>query len=207
MLDIFAEKAFLVEQELPSADQMLILAARRNDHEALTTIFDKYAPAIYKYTLRLCHDPILADNITGDVFGRLIEGFSKPEGGPKNNLRSYLYQTGYHLVIDKSREDKHCAPIELANGLSVTNHIDSPQERAERDQLMGQLIEAMDKELTDDQRHVIILRFLENFTLRETAEIVGKGVNNIKVIQNRGIAKLRKALHMEKNEDGTYELT
>jgi hypothetical protein len=55
-------------------------------------------------------------------------------------------------------------------------------------------------ELTDDQRHVIILRFLEDFSLKETAEIIGKEVNNIKVIQNRGIAKLRKALGLQLEE-------
>jgi RNA polymerase sigma-70 factor (ECF subfamily) len=61
----------------------------------------------------------------------------------------------------------------------------------------------MNTELTDDQRHVIILRFLEDFSLKETAEIIGKEVNNIKVIQNRGIAKLRKAmgLHLDDEND------
>jgi RNA polymerase sigma-70 factor (ECF subfamily) len=48
--------------------------------------------------------------------------------------------------------------------------------------------------LTDDQRHVIILRFLEGFNLNETAAILGKQVGHIKVIQNRAITKLRKAL-------------
>ena len=69
--------------------------------------------------------------------------------------------------------------------------------------MMEALISAMNTELTEDQRHVIILRFLEDFSLKETAEIIGKEVNNIKVIQNRGIAKLRKAMgiHMEEEDD------
>ena len=56
------------------------------------------------------------------------------------------------------------------------------------------VIAAIKKDLTEDQRHVIILRFLEGFSLRETADIMGKEVYNVKVIQNRGVAKLRKAL-------------
>jgi DNA-directed RNA polymerase specialized sigma24 family protein len=48
---------------------------------------------------------------------------------------------------------------------------------------------------------VIILRFLEDFSLKETAEIIGKDVNNIKVIQNRGISKLRKTLGFHLGED------
>ena len=53
---------------------------------------------------------------------------------------------------------------------------------------------AIRNDLTEDQRHVIVLRFLEGFSLRETADIIGKQVYNVKVIQNRGIVKLRKAL-------------
>jgi len=66
---------------------------------------------------------------------------------------------------------------------------------------MEALITAMNTELTDDQRHVIILRFLEDFSLKETAEIIGKEVNNIKVIQNRCIAKLRKSLGLQLEEN------
>ena len=43
--------------------------------------------------------------------------------------------------------------------------------------------------------------FLKTFSLKETAEIIGKEVNNIKVIQNRGIAKLRKALGFHLDEE------
>jgi RNA polymerase sigma factor (sigma-70 family) len=48
-----------------------------------------------------------------------------------------------------------------------------------------------------DQRHVIILRFLEGFSVHETAVIIGKEESNVKVIQNRAIAALRRALGYE----------
>ena len=53
---------------------------------------------------------------------------------------------------------------------------------------------AINNKLTEDQRHVIILRFLEGLNLKETAEIVGKNTNSVKVLQSRGIAKLRQVL-------------
>ena len=59
---------------------------------------------------------------------------------------------------------------------------------------MEGLILAIKNHLTANQRHVIILRFVEEFSLHETAEIVGKGVGSVKAIQSRAIAKLRKVL-------------
>ncbi len=177
----------------------LLKAAQKLDEEALTAIFDEFAPAIYKYTLRLCHDPIIADNIVGDVFAQLLEQFAAGKG-PRTNLRSYLYQTAYHLVVDRSRYNQHTAPLEIAVDLNDKGRTTvSTQTQIEERVLMEALVTAMNSELTEDQRHVVILRFLEDFSLKETADIIGKDVNNIKVIQNRGIAKLRKALglHLE----------
>lgn len=171
----------------------LLKAAQKLDEEALTAIFDTYAPAIYKYALRLCHDPIEADNIVGDVFSQLLEQFANGKG-PRTNLRSYLYQTAYHLVVDRSRDNKHTAPLEVAINVQEKERTIPTATQIEERVLMEALVSAMNSELTDDQRHVIILRFLEDFSLKETAQIIGKEVNNVKVIQNRGIAKLRKAL-------------
>jgi RNA polymerase sigma-70 factor (ECF subfamily) len=171
----------------------LLKAAQNLDEDALTTIFDEFAPAIYKYALRLCHDSIEADNIVGDVFSQLLEQFAAGKG-PRTNLRSYLYQTAYHLVVDRSRDNKHTAPLEVAINMQERGRSASTTTQIEERVLMEALVSAMNSELTEDQRHVIILRFLEDFSLKETAQIIGKEVNNVKVIQNRGIAKLRKAL-------------
>lgn len=178
----------------------LLKAAQKLDEEALTAIFDSFAPAIYKYALRLCHDPIEADNIVGDVFSQLLEQFAGGKG-PRTNLRSYLYQTAYHLVVDRSRDNKHTAPLEVAINMQEPGRTVPTATQIEERVLMEALVTAMNSELTEDQRHVIILRFLEDFSLKETAQIIGKEVNNVKVIQNRGIAKLRKALeHQIGNE-------
>lgn len=178
----------------------LLKAAQQLDEVALTTIFDEFAPAIYKYALRLCRDPIEADNIVGDVFSQLLEQFAGGKG-PRTNLRSYLYQTAYHLVVDRSRVNKHTAPLEVAVNVQETGRASSTASQIEERVLMEALVTAMNTELTEDQRHVIILRFLEDFSLKETAQIIGKEVNNVKVIQNRGIAKLRKALEDQIDED------
>ena len=169
----------------------LLNSAKQWDKEALAKIFDLYASAIYNYALRLGQDPILADHIVGDVFAKLLEqlAFGK---GPKHNLRSYLYQTTYHMIVDRGRTLHRSAPLEVAESFRDERHSISV---SLEDQLMMDIVlKSIWNDLTDDQRHVIILRFLEGFNLNETAAILGKQVGHIKVIQNRAITKLRKAL-------------
>jgi RNA polymerase sigma-70 factor (ECF subfamily) len=66
--------------------------------------------------------------------------------------------------------------------------------QAEDDDELETVINAMSSDLTPDQRHVLILRFVEDFSVRETAEIIKKSVSNTKVIQNRALTKLREIL-------------
>lgn len=174
----------------------LLRAARKLDPDALTAIFDLYAPAIYKYGLRLCHDPVESDNLVGDVFAQLLEKLADGNG-PLTNLRSYLYQTAYHLIVDRSRHSQRFTRLEVAISAPDQLVSASTQAKVEERVLMDGLVSTLNSELTADQRHVIILRFLEDFTLGETATIIGKSVNNVKVIQNRAIAKLRKSLGIQ----------
>lgn len=182
--------------------EQLINAARKLDEEALTTIFDEFAPPIYKYVMRYSHDATLADNITGDTFAQLLEQFAIGKG-PHTNLKSYLYQTAYHLGVDHVRKNQHNAPLELAVNISGKD-APSVQAEVENRSTMESLKDAMYSILSDDERHVIVLRFMEDFSLKETAQIIGKEADNVKVIQHRGLTKLRKALG-EKIDDSNID--
>lgn len=172
----------------------LLNAARKMNTEALVKIFDLYSSALYQYALRLCGDPVLADHIVGDVFVKLIDQLSEGNG-PRANLRSYLYETAYHRMIDETRYAKRRAPLEAVLHRQDTH---TPILSLEDQLVFQDILHILQHELTRDQRHVIVLRFLEEFSLRETAAIMGKTVDHVKVLQSRALAKLRRS--MERKE-------
>jgi len=175
---------------IPETDIDLLNAARTMNRDALVRIFDRYSHSLYKYALRICSDPLLADHIVGDVFAKFLDQLSSGNG-PRMNLRSYLYQMAYHLVIDEVRYTKHRVPLA---DLDINKYAESTFLHLENRIVFEKLVCAIRKVLTQDQRHVIVLRFLEEMSLRETATIMGKSVNHVKVIQNRALDSLRKAL-------------
>lgn len=172
-------------------ESALLKAATSLDQDALVTIFDEYAPAIFKYLLRLGVGSQEADQITGDVFARVIEKFSEGKG-PRKNLRSYLFQIAYHLVIDDSRGRLRTATLDAAD--TIKQELKPVQSMSEEKMILEKLARTMERELTEEQRNVIVLRFQEDFSLRETAEIIGKNVNAVKALQNRGVNRLREAM-------------
>lgn len=174
------------------ADEMALLeSARAMNRDALVKIFDHYSPVLYSYALRLCNDSLIADYVVGDVFAKLLEQFSTGRG-PSVNLRSYLYEMAYHVIVDQARHAHRETALEAAEALRYEGYAVFVD--LENQILLDTIMRAIKNDLTEIQRHVIVLRFMEGFSLRETAKIVKKEVNYVKVIQNRAIATLRKVL-------------
>ncbi len=169
----------------------LLEGARKGDAEALAQVFDSYAPALFRYAVRLCHDTAEADRIVGDVFAQLLEHLSDGRG-PRSNLRSYLYQITYHVLVDHVRDASHVTPMEDA--LNLPDARLSVAHQVEEQELIRELEYAVAHGLTAEQQQVVMLRFVEGFSLQETAQITGKKVNAVSVLQNRAIAKLRQVL-------------
>jgi RNA polymerase sigma-70 factor (ECF subfamily) len=177
----------------------LLKAARNLDKNALAQIFDLYSSALYKFISRLLHDPVLSDQIVADVFIQLVEELGAGRG-PRANIRLYLYQLAYRLLLERFRDMHPYSHLEVAIR-SLDKDKSAEEGQISERGMMEALLASMNTELSEDQRLVIILRFLEDFSLKETAEIIGKDVNNVKVIQNRGIAKLKKSMGMQVDEE------
>jgi RNA polymerase sigma-70 factor, ECF subfamily len=172
-------------------DSTLLNSARMMDQEALVKIFDLYSSALYKYALHLCSDPLMADHIVGDVFAKFLDQMSAGNG-PEANLRAYLYASTYHRVIDEARYSRRRVALEVTDWLP--QDANSMFIQMEDQVMFQQILHTIQYELSDDQRHVIILRFLEELNVRETAAVLDKKEDHVRVIQNRAIAKLRRSL-------------
>jgi RNA polymerase sigma-70 factor (ECF subfamily) len=170
-------------------DPALLNAARTMDKDALIKIFDLYSPALYKYALHLCSDPVTADHIVGDVFAKLLEQLSQGKG-PSANLRSYLYESAYHHIVDETRYARRRVSLEVTDWFR--QDANSTTSGWEDHIMFKQVLFAMQNKLSDDQRHVLVLRFLEEFSIRETATILGKKEDHVRVIQSRAIMALRR---------------
>ena len=177
-------------------DIKLLEAIRRLDQDAIVIVFDRFAPILYKYAMRLCGNSTEADDIVGDVFLELLKHLKKGEG-PRENLRSYLYQIAYHKIVDHARHSKHLTGLDGFKFLTSGDPVISQNENKDELGTLGGIIQ---NKLSQDQRHVIVLRFLEDLSIKETAAILGKSENNIKVIQNRAITRIRKILDQQNEE-------
>jgi RNA polymerase sigma-70 factor (ECF subfamily) len=172
------------------SEEQKIRKLRALDAEALSEVHNRYFPELYRYALYRLGDPPVAEDIVCEVFVRLLEALHA-QRGPRTSLRGWLFGTTSHLVSDILRKSYQMDLSQLTEDLAV-NAADPLEYVAQREALSA--VQAASAHLTEEQQHVLALRFGSALSLSETAEIMGKKPNAIKALQYRALNTLRRHL-------------
>ncbi len=161
------------------------------DEEALTAIHNRYYPEVYRYAQYRLSDPTHAEDITSEVFLRLIDAVRSGKG-PRTTVRGWLMGTAANMINDHYR--KYYAHSEET--LTDDIHADggNPAQLSEQSERIEAIRKAMDQ-LTPEQQHVLALRFGNEYSLEETARLLGKNANAVKALQFRAISALRRIIY------------
>jgi RNA polymerase sigma-70 factor (ECF subfamily) len=186
------------------SDSELIKRAqnRKNDlaigTQAVGELYDRYQESIYRYIWLRVSDPQLAEDLTSEVFTRMV--ISLPDfrdtGAP---IQAWLFRIARNLVIDTYRKASmhRELPIEHVINNSVSEH--DPTQIVE-DQIFIEQVQAGLQELKPLKQDVLILRFIAGLSLKEVASILGKTVGSIKVTQHRALNEIRILLRAQTGE-------
>nr|HID14242.1 sigma-70 family RNA polymerase sigma factor [Anaerolineae bacterium] len=175
---------------MSSGEARLIRRAQQGDPAAFTEIYDRHQPAIYRYIYYRVGDVATAEDLTSEVFVRLVEGIDRfvYRGRP---LLAWLYTIARNLVTDHWRRTGQATMLPLDEQLVA--EAGDLEQAAERGLAQRRLAAAL-VHLTEDQRQVIVLKFIEGLDNEETARILGKSVGAVKSLQHRALAALRRIL-------------
>jgi RNA polymerase sigma-70 factor (ECF subfamily) len=173
-----------------SHEAEVLSAARRFDENALAEVYDAYSTGIYRFAYRQLGQVDLAEECTAETFHRLLRALEKGKG-PHSNLRAYLYRVAHNWITDYFR-NPYQASTEIPPDLE-DREIEKPESSTERRDLAETLREAL-SELTDNQRQVIVMRYLEGWNTKDIAVAMQKPVGAVKALQHRGLAALRRHL-------------
>lgn len=170
----------------------LIAKAKAFDQSVLAMIYDMYSTALFHYAYRQLGNQQLAEDCVADTFTRFLQALKKGKG-PQNNLRAYLYRIAHNWITDQFRRKK---PV--TDGLDEKFElIDSQHSSAEEvimAALKAQQMRSFLKELSAEQRQVLVLKHLEELSNAEVAEIMEKSVGSVKALNSRGLTNLRKMI-------------
>ena len=171
----------------PSSELELTQRAVSGDPDAFAALYDFYVEQIYRFILFRVSDEQTAEDLTSQVFLKAWNNLSSYQirGLP---FKAWLFRIARNSVIDYYRTYKETTPLE-------PSALTKPDPAAEVGDQVEQLLQAEElrlalQQLTEDQRQVLTLRFIEGLSTEEVANVMGKRQGAIRALQMRGLQAL-----------------
>lgn len=159
--------------------------------------YDLYADEVYRFVVFKVRTEEEARDITSQVFLKAWHHILERKPAGQKSLRALLYAVARTTVIDHYRGSG--PPKADADGPEAKEIPDPAQNigiRAEIDSDMDRVREKM-KDLKDEYREILILRYINELSFKEIAEVTGKTKNNARVISHRALKALRELMEEE----------
>jgi RNA polymerase sigma-70 factor, ECF subfamily len=169
----------------------LVRTAQHGDREAFGELYERLAPGLYRYFYHRTHQAAeVAEDLTEDLFVKILGRLDRYEdrGLP---FTAWVYQIARNLAVDHARRQ----PPQGVVAIDSAPEIAEPSHEGTIEQALHSrdLTEAMTV-LTPAQREVVTLRFLQDRSVRATAQTLGLTEDAVKKLQQRGLAKLQRVL-------------
>jgi len=171
-------------------ERELIQRAKAGDCDAFAEIYDRHQPAIHRYISYRVGSAATAEDLTSEVFVRLVDRIDDftYQGRP---LLAWLYTIARNLVNDHHRKGGQHEMVALDESLKASTP--NPETVANDALDFDRCVEALNQ-LTEGQRQVIILKFLEGLDNKTVAQLMDKSYGAVKALQHRGLATMRRIL-------------
>lgn len=169
--------------------ERVLAGARQREPEALATLCTEWYPRVLRY-MRYRVGADTAEDLTSEVFVRVVRGI----GGQTGSFPAWLFRIAGNVVVDWLRRKQVRKQVQVSDDLldgraggddpaaTVARHLD---------------LAAAVERLTDDQRELVTLKFIEGMDNAQIATIAGRSPEAVRVLQFRALKALRRLLTEE----------
>ena len=169
-------------------DRETLQKARELDSGAVSELVKIIYPEIFRYFFYHTPSREDAEDLTGEVMLRMVKGLKRQKG----DFRAWIFRISRNLLTDYYRKRGKVKTIPL-------DEVGEGEWKREgkEDNFRPEEWNRFLARLSPEQREVVILRFFEGYSLKEVAEIMGKGEGAVKLLQFRALKNLREILKKE----------
>jgi len=165
------------------------MTAGDSERKLIIEWYDQYSIQIYKYIAKMINDTYQAEDLTQDTFVKAYQYLVNKE---VDYPKTFLFRTAHNITVDYIRKQ---SPIHLMKNIFPNRKdskasIESVMEGREDLKIVYKAL----SRLKASYRQVIILRRIEEFSIKETAQILGWSENKVKSTLFRASKTLKKQL-------------
>jgi RNA polymerase sigma-70 factor (ECF subfamily) len=166
----------------------LVALAQNGDGEAFGLLYDRYVDTVFRFVYYRVNDRALAEDFTSETFLRALRRISTISYQGRD-IGAWFVTIARNIVFDHMKSARHRLEVTTADTIERDDAEPGPEATVLTTLTNERLMAAVDR-LGDEQRECVLLRFIQGFSVSETAAVMGKNDGAIKALQHRAIRKL-----------------
>ncbi len=170
----------------------LVVLVQKGDKEAFSKIYDFFADSIYRYVFFRVNKED-ADDLIEQVFLRVWENIGKYKNTKESRFSSWVFRIAHNLVIDYYRNNKIKDVSELDLNIPTMDREHNPLAKTE-DKLNILILRKALNKLKKQYREFLILKFINELSNKEIAELLDKSEGGVRILQLRALKALKAEL-------------
>jgi RNA polymerase sigma-70 factor (ECF subfamily) len=168
-------------------DEQLLIRAKQLDPAALRAFHERFYEPVARYIQFKVGDLQTVEDLSGEVFVRILEGLRRGQSW-QDSPQGWVMGIARHVVADHYRKRERMAEVQLSESLPSARESDPSQQAIAKEQKL-RLMEAI-QQLGDEQRDVILMRFIEGLDIQGVAKAINKTPGAVKALQYRAVRVL-----------------
>lgn len=172
-------------------DKKLVEDAKR-DPQKFAALYDKYFDQIYRYVYRRVSDKEMVHDLVSQTFYDALSHMDRYEWRGYS-FSAWLYKIAHNNVLKWYRDHGRLKTVDIEEGYRAKDQTVDVVRDAEQGELKDEIAIVMDQ-LEDEDREIIRLKFFEEVSNTEIAEIMGLSANHIGVKVFRALKKVKEIL-------------
>jgi len=170
----------------------LVELARGGDSEAFGQLYDHYQGSVYRFVYYRTRSQTLAEDLTSETFLRALRNMSgfRWQG---RDFGAWLMTIARNLCTDHFKAGRTRLE-QTTEDMGVHDDATEGPENAVMAGLTNELLLDGLRQLSDEQRDCLIMRFLQGLSIAETAEVLGRSEGAVKQLQLRGVRNLARLM-------------
>lgn len=175
-------------------EKKIYFKLKQKDKDAFIEFYDLYVDRIYRFIYFKVGNKEEAEDLVSLTFLKTWNHLLENKLTDAKTLRALVYRIARNAIIDHYRKNLSHENVSLDDEDITLNLSDNSDKEIVRDvdlKIDRHDIEEKLKELKDEYREIIILKFIEEFSVSEIAEIIDKPRGNVRVLMHRALKALR----------------
>jgi RNA polymerase sigma-70 factor (ECF subfamily) len=169
--------------------EQLVSRAQQGDRDALEELYLEHFDKIYSYLHMTVGNRYDAEDLTTQTFLKMLESIGKFRWGTAP-FSAWLFRIAHNLAMDHFRARRRWQPEEEVP--EPPGQVESSAEEQALKFLSSENMFDLIEQLSDEQRQVLILKFVFDFSNLEAATVLDKTEGAVKSLQHRALASLQK---------------